>query len=121
MVFRYINTEYLDSISNGDDKLIEELVDMFASQVTEIHREMIALNASGNFRNLGLLAHKAKSSVAIMGMAEMAALLKTFELQAKEGTGQENYSDYIEKFRADSNEAVLELRHLVETRQGNKL
>ncbi len=48
-------------------------------------REMKSLLVSKNYTSLGLLAHKAKSSVAIMGMNDLAQMLKTFELQAKEG------------------------------------
>ena len=38
----------------------------------EIYNEMKSLLAAKNYLHLGLLAHKAKSSVAIMGMKELA-------------------------------------------------
>jgi HPt (histidine-containing phosphotransfer) domain-containing protein len=118
MEFKYINPEYLDSVANGDIQLIEELVDMFSSQVVEIYGEMKNLLAAGNYKLLGLLAHKAKSSVAIMGMNDLASLLKTFELQAKQGESVGSYSGYIEKFHIDSAIAVTELKELVKMRSG---
>jgi HPt (histidine-containing phosphotransfer) domain-containing protein len=117
MDYRFINTEYLDSVSGGDNEIIIEIVDIFREQASEIHSEMLALLADKNYHALGMLAHKAKSSVAIMGMNDLTIMLKTFELQAKEGKGTEEYSDYISKFRNDTHEALTELDDLIRTRK----
>ncbi len=58
---------------------------MFREQVVEIQNEMKDLLAKKDYYSLGLLAHKAKSSVVIMGMNDLGALLKTFELTGKRG------------------------------------
>jgi HPt (histidine-containing phosphotransfer) domain-containing protein len=113
MNYRFINTEYLDSVSGGDNETIREIVGMFREQVVEFYNEMKNLLAEKNYTNLGMLAHKAKSSVAIMGMSELAALLKTFELQAKEEKETEKYESYVERFRNDTGEAVKELDELL--------
>jgi HPt (histidine-containing phosphotransfer) domain-containing protein len=120
MDYKFINMEYLDSVSGGDTGIIVEIVDMFRDQSIEIYKDMKSLLASKNFNSLGLLAHKAKSSVAIMGMEEMAALLKTFELQAKEGKESHLYDSYIEKFRNDTGEAIKELEDLIDNRLKGK-
>ncbi len=117
MVYKFINMEYLDSVSGGDTGIIVEIVAMFRDQSVEIYNEMKSLLASKNYNSLGLLAHKAKSSVAIMGMEEMASLLKAFESQAKEGKESHLYDSYIEKFRNDTGEAVKELEDLIGNRQ----
>jgi HPt (histidine-containing phosphotransfer) domain-containing protein len=117
MDFKFINTEYLDSVSGGDSGIVLEIVSMFRQQVEEMYTEMKALLAEKKFQALGMLAHKAKSSVAIMGMSELASLLKTFELQAKEEMETDKYESYIARFRNDTTEAVKELDILV----GNKL
>jgi HPt (histidine-containing phosphotransfer) domain-containing protein len=113
MDYKFINTEYLDSVSGGDSEIVLEIVTMFRQQVEEMYKEMKALLAEKKFQALGMLAHKAKSSVAIMGMSELASLLKTFELQAKEEKETEKYESYIARFRNDTCEAVKELDHLV--------
>jgi HPt (histidine-containing phosphotransfer) domain-containing protein len=117
MSYKFINTEYLDSVSGGDQGIISEIVDLFRDQSKEIYAEMKSLLASKDYNSLGLLAHKAKSSVAIMGMEEMAGLLKTFELQAKASQEIHLYENYIEKFRNDTSAAVLELEDLISNRQ----
>jgi HPt (histidine-containing phosphotransfer) domain-containing protein len=117
MDYRFINTEYLDSVSGGDNEIIIEIVDIFREQASEIHIDMLALLAGKNYHALGMLAHKAKSSVAIMGMNDLAIMLKTFELQAKEGKDTEEYNNYISKFRNDTREALMELDDLIRTRK----
>jgi len=118
MVYDYINPEYLDSIANGDNELIREIVEMFSVQASEIYIEMTVLSEKKDYQTLGLLAHKAKSSVAIMGMTELAVMLKTFELNARESIGINEYTAFIERFGNDTKEAVRELHHLINSRKG---
>lgn len=113
MDYKFINTEYLDSVSAGDIEIIRELVSMFREQVVETQNEMKNLLSKKDYNSLGLLAHKAKSSVLIMGMNDLGNLLKTFELQAKEGKETDKYESYIERFAHDTTEAVKELDDLI--------
>jgi HPt (histidine-containing phosphotransfer) domain-containing protein len=112
MEYKYINTEYLDSVSAGDNSVIIEIIDMFRDQVGEMYNEMKTLLAEKNYHNLGLLAHKAKSSVAIMGMADLAMMLKTFELEAREAKVPEKYESYVDRFRDETSSALKELEDL---------
>lgn len=113
MDYKFINTEYLDSVSGGDPGIIIEIVKLFKEQSVEIYAEMKSLLAAKNYPSLGLLAHKAKSSVAIMGMTELATTLKTFEIQAKDGTESQSYEAYIEKYKNDTTGAIGELDDLI--------
>lgn len=117
MKFKFINTEYLDSVSGGDPAIVKELVDLFKGQVVEFSFEMNSLFHEKNYKSLGMLAHKAKSSVAIMGMSDLAELLKSFELEAKEGISPEKYESYINRFSHDTRMAVSELDELIENMQ----
>lgn len=119
MEYKYINTEYLDSVSGGDKGVILEIVSMFREQTDEMYIEMKGLLAEKKYHNLGLLAHKAKSSVAIMGMSDLAAMLKDFELMAKENRDTEKYESFVARFRSDTSEALKELDHLVNKLQNN--
>lgn len=78
---------------------------------------MRSFYSNGDFTSLGLLAHKAKSSVAIMGMNDLATMLKTFELQAKEARETQMYESYINRFRDETTGAIIELEHIITTRQ----
>lgn len=107
--YKYINISYIESVTGADKEIVSELVDLFRVQVDEISREMKSLLEKKDYYSVGLLAHKAKSSVAIMGMSEMAALLKTFELEAKESVNSEKYASYITSFETDTKKALVEL------------
>jgi HPt (histidine-containing phosphotransfer) domain-containing protein len=113
MDYKFINTEYLDSVSGSDHEIIIEIVNIFREQVVEMYNEMKSHLANKNYISLGLLAHKAKSSVAIMGMDDLATMLKTFELQAREGKESELYESYISRFREETEGAIRELDDLV--------
>ena len=112
MDYKFINTEYLDSVSGGDPDIICELVNLFKEQSAEITGEMKLLFDAKNYKLLGLLAHKAKSSVSIMGMNELATMLKTFELQAREEKEPHLYESYIDRFQSETIEAITELEDL---------
>jgi HPt (histidine-containing phosphotransfer) domain-containing protein len=109
MEYKFINPEYLRSVSGGDQETEKELVTMFREQAIEIYNELLLKLSEKNYLLLGQLAHKAKSSVAIMGMEDLATMLKTFELQAKESIEPEKYEYYISRFKSDTDAAVREL------------
>jgi len=117
MDYKFINMEYLDSVSGGDKGIINEIVSIFREQSAEMSREMKSLLAAKDYTSLGLLAHKAKSSVAIMGMKSLADMLKTFEIQAKVGDEIHLYESYIERFKYETQEAVKEIDDLIKNRQ----
>jgi HPt (histidine-containing phosphotransfer) domain-containing protein len=120
MEYKFINTEYLDSVSGGDIDTICEIVDLFREQRAEFLLEMKSLNSSGDFKALGLLAHKAKSSVAIMGMEDLALMLKTLELQAREGKDSTMYGSYIDRFENETSRAIEELDDFISKNLKNR-
>jgi HPt (histidine-containing phosphotransfer) domain-containing protein len=119
MDYKFIKMDYLDSVSGGDPGIINEILVIFREQSVEIYNEMKSHLASKNYTSLGLLAHKAKSSVAIMGMSELADMLKTFELQAREGKEPQLYESYAERFLSETQVAINELEDLINTRLKN--
>jgi HPt (histidine-containing phosphotransfer) domain-containing protein len=116
MDYKFINIEYLDTVSGGDPEIILEIINMFRDQSVEIHNEMKEYLLVKNYSLLGALAHKAKSSVLIMGMNDLGSMLKTFELQAKTGSEVELYDSYINRFKAETDAAVKELDDLINNR-----
>ena len=113
MAYQFIKTEYLETISGGDKEIIRELYSIFSEQVAEIVIEMRSLLQKEDSVSLGMLAHKAKSSVAIMGMSDLALMLKTFEAEGKDGKNKENYESYIIRFEKETDMAVKELENYV--------
>lgn len=107
---------YLLSMSGGDDSLIFEMIEIFNTQVEEMREEMQKLESEGNFDALSKLAHKAKSSVAIMGMNSLSDSLKELEILARDMIRTDSYKAYIDRFVLETQEATIELNEYVRKR-----
>ena len=113
MDYKYIKTDYLEMVAGGDSDLLKELVNLFRDQVGEFNHDMKAQFEKKNYKALGNLAHKAKSSVSIMGMDSLANMLKIFEVQATEEKNTNMYKSYIQRFENDTKCALDELDRLI--------
>ena len=94
-------------MAEGDPGLISEMIEIFSTQVSEFRKLM---------QELSKLAHKAKSSVAIMGMTELADQLRELEMLAREEKQTESYPGYIKFFTTASKDAVTELNNYLANR-----
>ncbi len=101
---------YLHSMSGGNYELILEMIDIFIAQAEEIWIEMQELYTKNDYDSLGKLAHKAKSSVAIMGMAPLSLTLKDFELDCQNLKNIETYQSKIDFFKSECLIAIEELQ-----------
>ncbi len=96
--FTYADLEYLESMSMGSNEMIVEMIDLFIEQIPEFTDGLAAHLSEADFAALGAMAHKAKSSVAVMGMNNLANDLKQLELSAKAGEDQETYPALVNRF-----------------------
>lgn len=108
-----VNVTYLEEVCGGSKEVIREMVDIFLEQIPEFYSEMKTLLDNKQYYDLGLLAHKAKSSVAIMGMDKLALRLKELELIAKAGDKTVKYNIYVEEFYSETEKAVEELNSYI--------
>ena len=100
---------YLKEMSGGNKDLIREMITIFNTQVEEFARDLDNLLKTKEYVLLGKLAHKAKSSISIMGMNDLAVELKTLENLAREGKQTEKYAGMISSFKNQTQLAVQEL------------
>jgi HPt (histidine-containing phosphotransfer) domain-containing protein len=103
------NLSYLLSVAEGDQELISEMIEIFSTQVREFSGLMNVYLKRGDWQELSKIAHKAKSSVAIMGMRDVTKKLRELEKLAKEEKQVHSYPGYIDYFTEASREAVAEL------------
>lgn len=106
------NLTYLQNMSGGSSEIIKEMIQIFNEQAEEYIVDMQKLLDEKNYILLGKLAHKAKSSVAIMGMDELAADLKTLELNTKDNKDIETYPVIVDKFITLTKQAIAELEEI---------
>lgn len=100
---------YLREMSGGNQDLILEMINIFKNQIEEFSEGLDDYYNNKEFEQLGKLAHKAKSSISIMGLHDLATDLKNLELLAKAGKEPEKYPQIIDKFKSETLEAVHEL------------
>ena len=110
------NLSYLESMTEGDTGLISEMIEIFSTQVVEFSELMQEFLERKDWQELSKLAHKAKSSVAIMGLTVLSEKLRDLEKLAKEEKEVHSYPEYIDFFNTASRDAVTELNNYLTTR-----
>lgn len=96
-------------MTEGNKELILEIIDIFVVQVEEFWIEMQDLLNKKDYDSLGKLAHKAKSSVAIIGMDAMSKKLKELEILCMEEKNTEIYQEVISNFKSECLIVIQEL------------
>ncbi|TRX70659.1 Hpt domain-containing protein [Carboxylicivirga sp. M1479] len=82
--YTHINLGYLESITDGSQELIKELITIFIEQIPEFKEGFEEGINKKDWVKIAAVAHKAKSSVMSMGMEELGNTdLKNLELIAK--------------------------------------
>ncbi len=113
--FTYADLAYLEEMSMGSDELIIEMIQIFINQLPEFTDGLADHLKNGDYQALAALAHKAKSSVAVMGMKNLATDLKTLEINAKSGVEVEFYPELVNRFIAQVTLTGNELAAYVKT------
>lgn len=105
---------YLREMSAGNHELVVEMITLFETQIEEFYELMDESLKNKEWIKLGQLAHKAKSSVSIMGLNDLATDMKQLELNAKQGVEVESYGKTIERFKSETSTVVAELQQVKE-------
>jgi len=110
---KLIDLSYVKAMAGDSTELVNEMINIFISQVPDFISEMRSHHQNKDWTKLGLIAHKAKSSLAVMGMEKQASSLKDLELKSKDGLDVDQYIDYIRSFENDCQTAIIELQDIL--------
>ncbi|MBN1416460.1 MAG: Hpt domain-containing protein [Bacteroidales bacterium] len=105
---------YLREMSGGNKDLIKEMITIFNTQVEEFSRDLENHLERKEYELLGKLAHKAKSSISIMGLNDLAKELKKLENLAKERKDTDKYAGIVSFFKKETQSAVQELNNVLQ-------
>jgi HPt (histidine-containing phosphotransfer) domain-containing protein len=100
---------YLNSMSEGNADIVKGMVDIFIDQARGYIIDFKTHLNNENYIALGKLAHKARSSMAIMGVDDLVNDLKRLEILTHEGKEEEEYPRIVEKFTTVCQLAIDEL------------
>ncbi len=116
-----INLTYLETLADGNNELIIELAQIFIEQVPEFIAEMNEHYTNKNWQALSAIAHKAKSSIDIMGLSELRKMLKNLEIDAKNNENTDSYKSVIAYFTSTCNNAIIECEELIKKLNLNQM
>ena len=111
MAFTDLN--YLRTITEGDSVAMREIINMFIEQVPEFIGNLNKYLKEEKYAELGKEAHKAKSSVMIMGMDDLGHDLKALQLATISRIRKENYAQQVSRFETECLAAVEELNQVL--------
>lgn len=106
----YTDLTYLKEITGGESSIVTEMVEMFLDQIEEFKGNFNKFYNDKNWVDLGKEAHKAKSSVLIVGMEELGKNLKKLQLLTEKEAEVETYYSYIQMFEEQCDVAINELK-----------
>ncbi len=95
---RFTNLDYLKEITGGEPEIMNEFIQMFFDQIPEFRDGLIKFLAEQKWKELGELAHKAKSSVMTFGMNDLGHRLKDLQLKTQKLEYIETYPTYVDEF-----------------------
>ena len=108
-IMAYTDLSYLKEITGGESSIVKEMIEMFCAQIDEFKENMNNFLKDEKWLELGKEAHKAKSSVLIVGMEDLGKNLKKLQLLTEEEKEIETYQDYVKMFEDQCDAAVEEL------------
>ena len=106
---RCTNLEYLQEITGGEAEVMKEFIQMFFDQLIEFRTGMTGNLEAKKWKELGELAHKAKSSVMTFGMNDLGLRLKELQLKTQKLEDIETYPEYVDEFMSTMAKAEEEL------------
>lgn len=110
-----LDLSYLKDMAEGDERLILEMISIFEEQSVDYSYRMRLYYGQGNWKDLALLAHKAKPSAAIVGLSELAEELKELEIISYEIKDPVRSLRIIEKYDRECKKAAKQLRKMFES------
>ena len=107
---RFTNLNYLNEITGGEPEITKEFIQMFFDQLPEFRDGMTSFLSQKKWKELGELAHKAKSSVMTFGMDDLGYQLKELQMKTQKLEDIESYEQYVAQFMSTIGMAEAELK-----------
>ena len=111
-----IDLSYLENMSSGDIGLMKEMISIFKEQVPEFVSEMKTHLQNNDLKSLASVAHKAKSTISIIGLTDLIVELKIFEENVLNSVSTDSYLKFIQNFESTCNKAVIQLDVIISER-----
>ena len=119
---RHYDLTYLNQVFHGNESMVQEIVQLFLSQAPQFGQDMNACIRQSRWSHLHPLAHKLKSSVNMLGMAGLVALVLDIERISKFEEEPSRLPELVSTLTADMEVVCKALsQDLSEAMAGRKL
>ena len=113
--FQYVNLEYLELMTEGDEEMQKEMLGMLMVEFENEIPKMKISNMAEDWVELGNLSHKFKSTLNFVGNELMTEANEHVEKISKSRVNTGKITDLIDILEDLSSKVVVELRDAYET------
>jgi HPt (histidine-containing phosphotransfer) domain-containing protein len=106
--YQYIDMRYLNEVSSNKE-FQKKIFDLFRLEVATYEIKMIKALEEKSYIELADLAHKAKSSVSVLGMKNQAEAMKKLQTDITHNINSDSYVLRINQFLQDCHKALQEI------------
>lgn len=110
MDFKYINLDYLNLMSDGDDDMKKVMIEMLLEEVPAEVAKLNQMHEAADWKELREVSHKLKSTLSFIGNPTMTEANKRVEDIAKAVDGIEELPSLLEAITAAYPAALSELK-----------
>lgn len=110
--YKYIDPTHLESMTDGDENFKQELITVFVQQLPTLAVGLEKALQDKDYKQLSAIAHKTKSSVALMGVESLRADMAELEQKAKNGDDEELFKKIVTNFISVSTDVLAEIETL---------
>ena len=107
--YKHIDMTYLNDLAMGSNDFMIEMLESFTKTTPESIKTMKESIASADWKTIGGLAHKLKTSYSFMGMDNMVTLSKTLQNFGLEGDNVDKIPGMINEMHEEYIKAEVEL------------
>ncbi len=111
--YENVDISFLQNLTGGSAGTTLEILNLFKTEVPKYLADLRKGIEEKNLENIAYVAHKAKSSFALMGIIAVVTILKNLEIDAKSATNVEKFSSMVFSVEDIYNKAIVELERYV--------
>jgi len=104
---------YLNQIFQGNTEMINNIIKLFLEQVPEYVGEMVECVERNDYLALHPIAHKAKSSIAMLGLKSMEKMVLQIENDSKYNQNWDEIRNLVYQIKEESEVVYAQLRELL--------
>jgi len=108
--YQFINLEYLEMMSDGDESMKKVMLEMLISELPEEIQKMSAHSNDSNWGELSSVSHKMKSTLAFVGNDQMTNANRDIEMIAKTKEGTSKIPHLIKTLESVAPKVLEELK-----------